>query len=309
MSSIGSRLRKSALPVCLALGGFVGLARADTLTAKLYGDNVLLYELIVVRVELHLDDAFLPPEVLDDPYEANRQLWRLRRRLRIELRRPEGEKVCDGILPLEFPRPTEPVRVLANTGFAFLGRADPKTDEFHHWAEAGIFKLVVVDEEHGLKSNEMSITLEVPPASELEASRLFKECGLDAIAPLLGEQPQHAQSIELLHRLGENHVETVYGKYATASLALCRSSKTRREHNDKGGREVWEPVADELARAAKRFEPPHPVLAKLLFELATAQGLAGQRAEARQAAETLSSEFPDTEFGRKAKAMLAKSPD
>ncbi|MGB2987474.1 MAG: hypothetical protein WBE26_16545 [Phycisphaerae bacterium] len=292
--------------MCLGVGGFADLAGADRLTAKLHSDSAVLYELIVVRVELHLDEAFLPPDVVDDAYEANRQLQRLRRRLGLELREPGGEKVSKGILILELPRPTEPAHVLAAPGVAFLGWADPKTDEFHHWTRPGIFKLVVVDRENGLESNEMPITLKVLPQTEVEAARIFKQCGVDALAPLVGEQLRQTKSMELFRRLVAEYPETMYGKYAIVSLALMHYKATFAEHNNKGGAQVWGPVAAELTKAAAVFDGAHPLRGQSLFRLALAQVLAGESSDARRTAQTLCREFSDGKWARKAHALLAE---
>lgn len=294
------------LIVVTALGGAADSAGADRLAARLYDDSLLLYEPIVVHVELHLDKAFIPPEVLDDPYEANRQLGRLRRWLTLELRELGGEKVSGGILVIEFPRPSEPAQVLAATGLALLGRADPKTDEFHHWTRPGTFKLVVLDNENALESNEMSITFKIPSGMEFNAARIFTECGVDAIAALVGERPRRSESTELLRSLAAEYPETVYGKYAVVAVALLRWKDTFAQHNSKGGAEVWGPVAAELKRAAATFEGAHPLRGQALFDLARAQVWAGQMSEVRRTVETLATDFPTGELGRKARQLRSE---
>ena len=180
----------------MALGGGTEWARGDRLLAKLDGDKLLLYEPIIVHVELHLDEPFSPPEAVDDPYEANRQLLRLRRRLAVALREPGGDDLSGGVFILEFPRPRESARVLRAMGVALLGRIDPKTDEFYHWGHAGTFTLVVTDEGNRLESNEMGLTFEAPSGTQLEAARIFKRCGLDAVAPLVGEELRRPESVQ-----------------------------------------------------------------------------------------------------------------
>ena len=307
MSRIRRRWYGTFFGVSLALGGFTEWARGDSLAAKLDSDEVLLYEPIIVHVELHLDEAFLPPEMLDDPYEANRQLWRIHRRVNLELRDPGGQKISRAFLLLEFPRPSNPARVVAATGFAFLGQADTKTNEFHHWAQAGVFTLVVIDEESGLESNEMPITFKIVSGREFEAAQIFKQSGLDGmLAALLAKQPRRAESIDLFRRLAEDYPETVYAKYARASLALLRWEDTARQHKDKGGSEVWAPVVDELVKASRLFDGAHPLRERVLFRLAQAQLVAGNPSDARRTAELLCTKLPDSEFARKAKEMLTK---
>ncbi|MBU0717283.1 MAG: tetratricopeptide repeat protein [Planctomycetes bacterium] len=300
------RIRSRCAVICCGLSLFANMASADRLTATLLSDNTVLYELIVVRVDLHFDDAFLPPEAVNDAYEANRQLGRLRRHLELELREPSGEKMSSALLILEFPRPTEPAHVLTAPGVALLGRADPKTDEFHHWTRLGRFKLMVVDRENGLESNEMSITIQDVPQKELEASRMFRQCGVDALVPLVGEQLRQSKSIELFQRLVGEYPESLYGKYAMVSLALIRWKETFAQHNNKGGAEVWGPVAADLAKATAAFDGWHPLRGQALFELARAQALAGQFPEALRTTQTLCTDFPDGQLGEKARALLSE---
>jgi hypothetical protein len=292
------------LIVITALGA--SRAGGDSLRARVYQDSYLLFEPLVVEVTLHLDEPFMPG--MEDPYKALEQLRRLHRRLYVELRDNEGEKASKTLLCGAEFLPSEDRRSeFRTTGLAFPQTPD-RGGDFVPWEGTGSFLLVVRDYEHRLESNAMPVSIRSPAGSEGQAAQIFRK-GSPEVAKALLQSDGGNSARGVLERLAHEYSDTLYGKYAFASLALIRWNNTRREHNDKGGQEIWGPVAEELAKAATAFEAPHPVRARVLFELARAQGLAGHRSEARRTAETLSSEFPDTEFGRKAKAMVTKLPD
>ena len=69
---------------------------------------------------------------------------------------------------------------------------------------------------------------------------------------------------------------------------------------------MWTPVAEELNRASTLFAGADPVREQVLFRLAQAQEFAGNLSKARRTAELLSVEFADSQFGRKAKDMVAE---
>ena len=167
----------TASAVVLSLAG-VGRSGADSLSASLYNESFFTYEMIVVNVTLHLEEAFLPN--LADAREAARQLGRLRRRLFIELRDLGGETLSEALLVwIAFPPAEHPTHDFHATGAGFLGRADPKGRDFQHWADPGDYRLVVCDRERRLESDPIPITLRPLDKMQLnDRARMCKGCKL-----------------------------------------------------------------------------------------------------------------------------------
>jgi hypothetical protein len=299
----GSQLGSLSVPLIVVAALGVSRAWGDSLTVGTYKDSYLLYEPLVVEVTLHLDDPFIPG--MEDPREALEQLRRLRRRLYVELRDDKGEKMSKALVcGTEFLPSEEPRSEFRASGLAFP-QAPERGGDFVPWEETGSFLLVVQDRERRLESNTISVSIRSPSRLETRASQIFREA-LPEAAKVMLEAESGNRSWAGLERLARDYPETVYGKYAIVSLALVRWKETFKEHNNKGEAEVWGPVAAELTKAATLFDGAHRLRERVLFDLARAHAFAGQSSEARRTAETLSSEFPDGEFGRKAQAMLAE---
>jgi len=292
--------------IVLALIGVSG-ARGDSLTVSVYKDNYVLYEPLVVDVVLHLDDPFMPG--MDDPDKALEQLRRLHRRLYVELRNHNGDKMCKALLCGTEFRPTEePCSEFRATGFAFP-QAPERTGEFVPWEATGPFLLVLEDYERVLESNSILVSISPPSGSAMRGAQIFRQCGADMLAPLLGKQLRHAESQELLRRLAVEYGDTAYGRYAMVSLALVRYTSTFAEHNNKGGASVWDPVVADLAKAVEAFSGWHPLREKALFHLAVAEALARNYASAKQHAGVLAKEFPSGEYGTKGDKLIAEIAD
>ena len=287
------------------LMSFLGVhqSKGDSLSATLEKDTFLLYELIVVKVTLRLGAPFLPST--EDPYEASRQLARLRRRLFVELRAPDGTTLTEAFLSgITFVPTDQPTQEFRTIGWGFLGKADRKGEDFEHWKRPGSYVLVVCDKQNKLESKEIPVTLGILDHAQLEAARIFASGGVDAISLVVQGEHWRRETLELFSRLARDYPGTIHGRYALASLALLRWEETVREHKDKGGSEVWAPVVDGLSKAATLFNGPHPLRARVLFRLAQAQIVGGNPSDARRIAELVSTQFPDTELGRKAQALL-----
>ena len=289
--------------IILALIAVSG-ARGDSLTVSVYKDSYVLYEPLVVDVVLHLDDPFMPG--MDDPYKALEQVRRLHRRLYVELRDHNGDKMSRALLcGTEFRPSEEPCSEFRATGLA-IPQAPERGGEFVPWEGIGPFLLVLQDYERGLESNSILVSIKSPTGSATPAAQMFKQCGADMLAPLLGERPHDTESKDLFRRLAAEYGDTPYGKYAMVSLALVRYRSTFAEHNNKGGASVWDPVVADLAKAVEAFSGWHPLREKALFHLAVAEALAGNYASAKQHAGVLAKEFPSGEYGTKGNKLIAE---
>jgi len=278
-------------------------ANGDSLAANVYRKSFLLYEPLVVEVTLHLEEPFRPD--VEDPHEAVRQLGRLRRRLDVELRDQHNETVRKGLLcDAEFLPTESPAHDFQAGGLAFLQGPDRK-GEFLHSELTGTFMMVIRDRGTKLESNALRITIVAPTEDATVAAQLFKDSFPGALMMIL-EQKADEKTLEHFERLASEYPETPYGKYALASLALIRWNNTRREQNDKGGQEIWGPVAADLAKAVGAFDGWHPLRGQALFRLSIAQVMAGNSAEARRTAQMLSTDFPTGELGHKTRQLLSE---
>lgn len=278
----------------------------DSLAAAVYKTSFLLYEPVVVEVTLHLEKRFRPNE--KDANEADKQLRRLRRRLDVELRDQHNETVRKGLLCGAQFLPTEsPAHDFRAAGLAFPQSPD-REGGFLHSELTGTFILVVRDRGTGLESNALPIEIAAPTEDARPPSELFKESFPGALMMIL-ERKGDKETLAVFEHLARDYSDTVYGKYASVSLALLRWKDTFRQHNKTGGSEVWGPVTRELEKASTVFEGAHPLRERVLFDLARAQILAGQSSEARRTVEILSRDFPNTEFGRKAKDIPTELTD
>ena len=79
---------------------------------------------------------------------------------------------------------------------------------------------------------------------------------------------------EAFRELAGEYRGTVYGRYAALALAMERFDSAFRVHNNKGGSQIWLPVADELEETIAVFGDPHPLRESGLLMLARAFGFA-----------------------------------
>ncbi|MGB2985612.1 MAG: hypothetical protein WBE26_06985, partial [Phycisphaerae bacterium] len=193
----------------------------------------------MVEVTLHLEEPFRPD--VEDPYEAVRQLGRLRRRLDAELRDQNNETVRKGLVcGAEFLPTESPAHDFQACGLAFLQGPDRKGG-FLHSELTGTFMLVVRDRGTGLESNALPTKIVAPTDDGTAAAQVFKDSFPGALMTIV-EQKGDKETLVAFERLAREYSETPYGKYAVVSLALMHYKATFAEHNNKGGAQVWGPV-------------------------------------------------------------------
>ena len=294
-------LRTGVLTV-LALGAGCASGRGeDRIESSPYSPEYLLYEPTVLEVCLILDQPFVIDP--DDPEGSLDQLRRLHRRFDAILLR-NGHKVQKFWLTSpDFQREDAIDGRLCAQVMGFVGKSDKRGQNFTHFEEPGIYEIIVRDLEHGVESQAVGVRLRPPTGDEIPAAQLFKESFPGVITTIIkGEADADTQ--RLFERLAALYPSTPYGKYAVVFLAKMKFASTFATHNNEGGPTVWRPVVEELTGACSVFGGRHPLRAELLFFLARAQVFAGHTLDARRTAEVLSREFPETQLGRKGRALL-----
>jgi len=273
------------------------VAAAESLRADVAKATFLLYEPIAVHVTLNLDEPIVVN--WEDPHEAQRQLGRLPRRLRIELRDQDEAKVSETVLiGTEFMRLEESSKEFPTSGLAFF-RMPKNRGDVTPALEPGDYTIVVLDySNRKLKSNTIAVELVAAQGRDLLAEELFRLSLPDGIVVINGQEVD-AAVMNCVEELARDYGETVYGRYAVVGLALIRFQETFAEHNIRGGAAVWEPVARELAAAEKLFTGKHPLREKALFDLARAHAISRDYARTRQTLAALKKDFPRGKLGSK----------
>jgi len=303
MSTVSNNTLKCAA-ICLLFQVLAAQTiKGDSLEAKVYQEDFLLYEPLVLAVRLHLDEPFIPN--MEDPHEALKQLRKLRRRLVGEIREDDTVIYRIPLSTPEFLPASEPTSDFRATVIGFLGRTDERGQAFTHFERVGSYLIVVRDLEQGVEANPIRLRISDPEEEEASAADLFRSAFPMAVMSII-EQKADEKTRGCFERLASEYPETPYGKYAIVSLALMHYNATFAEHNNKGGAPVWAPVAEELTKAVGAFNGWHPLRGHALFRLALAQILAGESSDARRTAQTLCRQFSGGRWARKAHALLAE---
>lgn len=276
-------------------------ALGDSLTAESSKDTYYLFEPIVVNVRLHLDEPFV--RVRDDPLEATRQRRRLRRNLDAELR--DGQDVlCEAALSTKFDAREDHAMDLYSTGVGILGEMMRDGDDvvFRFWATAGDYTLVVLDRDHRLESNEVSISIVAPEGDAVPASELFRSGGLATVPALVGIE--YGEKVRpVFEQLAKEHPDTVYGKYAKVGLALLHAEalRNRRVKAEPG---TYPALAKDLKEAITLFEAGHPLRSRALWHLARTQRAPTVAGDPEETIRQLLSETNDGQMIREARDFL-----
>ena len=300
----GSRSQITVLSVIggIHLCAWTTAASADSLEAHVSKRSFLLYEPVPILVDLSYDDPVVV-NFAENIEEAEKQLRRIPIRLNVTLRDEEGKEASQSLLfNAKFTRPErgDPVSTFAAGGLAFFDIL--KLAKGGMWTvEPGQYTLTVSGAR--LESRAISVEFRNPQGEELEASRVFAASFPGGIGIILAQEDKDGV-IGSFQELARDYPETIYGKYALASLALMQYRETFAEHNNNGGAPVWSPVVEQLRAASQLLEASHPLRQKALFKLASAQVCAGSDDDAANTLEALRQEAPYGETGLDAARML-----
>jgi len=295
-------LRATVILLALGAGGATGLGE-DRIEASGYSAEYLLYEPIVLEVRLILDEPFVIDP--DNAEETLRQLKRLHRRLDAVLLRG-GDAVQEFWLTSpDYEREDGVDGELCAQVLGFIGKSDKRGEAFAHFEEPGEYEIVVRDSERGVESEPVSVLLRAPARDEIPAAELFKDSFAGVITAVVKGKAD-ADTRRRFERLAEHYPNTPYGKYATVLLAKVTFGRTLAVHRNEKGATVWQPVVDELRKAASVFAGRHPLRGELLFSLARAQVSRGDLRSARQTLEVLSGDFTDGNWAEKARKFVGE---
>jgi hypothetical protein len=273
------------------------------MTADSLQIEYLVYEPIVLRITLHVDAAIIPAV---DPLAAAKQRRTIRRNLSGELWR-NNEKCCTAMLGGGgFDLPPASATTLHALVIGLLGDIIPqeKTDSgFRFWKFPGQYLLVVVDEEHGLRSNAVPISIVAPHGHNARASEVFAAGGIQTLLSLLSVENVNSAATTF-QKLVARYPETVSGRYARIILALCNVEKRGAERceTDAETSVIW---SSALQEAADLFAPGHPLRSRALLRLARFRSDAGDGFA--KAINALLSETDDGIFCAEAREQLTAS--
>ena len=301
--NVDRKLQVTPVWLLLLLGGLpYERALADSLSAESVKDAYYLFEPVVLKVTLRLDEPFV--RVGNDPGEASRQARRLRCKLIAELRDVRGP-VSEAMLGGGSFDTCEDLgtRFEART-IGVFGEIMREQDEmvFRFWHTPGKYIVVVVDRDHGMVSNDIPITIIAPEGNGIPAAELFQSGGLPTLPALHGlEYGERVQAV--FERLANEYSDTVYGKYAKIGL-LLRRIEQRRVDGIRAEPEALRDLATELRQAVTLFEAGHPLRSRALYYLAGVQRAPGVAGNPQQTIRQLLSETSDGQMTGMARQLL-----
>ena len=154
------------------------------------------------------------------------------------------------------------------TLFGILGNVIPQAhnSEFEFWSGIGVYQLIVVDRERGLRSNPISISIEAPAVEDVEAGRLLATGGMRVL--LSFQSVKHVgDASEVFERICDISPSSMYGRYAGMLLAIAKIEQTK-AGTDSDARQRRVSAVVGLEKAASAFPAGHPLRSRGLFGIA-----------------------------------------
>ena len=245
------------LVVTITVGrpGSWGRANADSIEISTPRVSYYLFEPLIL-------EGVLRSIATDERAQAagrRRQLW-------AELR-SDQVKVSEGVVGGTVVRATGEDHW---TGLVLLGDtgADGRDGVFHLWDQPGHFELVVVDREHELQSNSISIMLEAPRLRDREAASAFQALGTDVWRALYEPNSLESGGVQ---QFAERFPESTYTKYARASVAFGRAQSSFTIRVTAESKEIQPEIIGVLEHAIESFDAGHPLWNRGQLLLAQAQ--------------------------------------
>ncbi len=274
-------------------------AIGESFEVKLLTPELAPCEPLIVEVTLHSHIAMPDPQSTEDPRVATLEGLRyLHRRLEGILQR-ESSDVCTFPLygPDLAPVDAQPTQY-RGTYFALISQLPDGGSRRTYYTEPGEYVLLIRDKENRALSPSRAVPLKIRPTlpGELEALRQVQTVEPDELLQmLLSPQKANPDVAKTFRQLTRQHSQTVFGRYATASIALYDYARIREKHNNEGGAPVWQPVVMQLRQASDALTlKRHPLRETILLRLACAQALSESFADARRSMQKLNEEFPES---------------
>lgn len=277
----------------------VGVAQADSLEVTLISSEVLPGELLAVDVGLTLHGPAPSAESPDGtayPLPVRRVL--------------DGLLLQDGALAIRFALFGPHFRQVAGTGnhyratfsgFMIRRTADDKGLEF--FAQPGRYGFVVCDRDNPdvRPSQPVPLVIRAPQRAELKAWEDYQRCGAPKLAVAVGDQEGDAETMQALERIALAYPDTVYGTYASATLALRECKNLLRQPKSQRDELAWQRVIAKLHEVEGRLARGHPLREKLLFQEGKMVGQLGHLDRVRVILASLRKDFPYGAFAEKIK--------
>lgn len=280
----------------------VSVAGADSIKASSLRFQYQKYEPIVVSVTLtrdaHADDPAAPiasGESKAIPCHLDAELWNQRERISTALLGGGG-----------FGRVERRGRVHTATMIGLLGTLVRQGNDsaFELWGQPGEYRLVVVDQDRGLRSEPVRISILESDPELADAAELFASGGIRLLMAFQSAEHINDAS-ELLTRLDKLAPNSAFGNYAGVLLALgkCENRHPRPgpPHPICGPEDLGE-----LDHRAREFPVGHPLRSRALLTVAERAGGVGTEKLQDGAIRELTNESTDGLFRNSAVDLWGK---
>lgn len=170
-----------------------------------------------------------------------------------------------------------------------ISRHKPESSSYVRFDHPGQYTLIVYDtaDRDLPPSTGVPVSIRELKRDEKESYSLFRTISPAEMLTILMEQELTPTTTTVLHDVALQYPSTIYGKYATVSMALCDFKRSLKTHGNKGGQPTWDPIVERLEKASELFSWKHPLREAVVFRLAQSQAFAKRYAQARITASNL----------------------